>query len=257
MTTENKAIDYQAMIADLRAKRAAIDSAITSLIAASGAMIPNGDTATSNSGYSLQSSMDSQSIELPRGAFLGKSLPAAVKLYLSAVKQKQSIKEIAAALREGGVESTSDNFEGVITGCLNRMKANGEILRFNDGWALAEFYPENLRNRLSQHGAPKRKTSKKKVKKAKKTPASPKPVSHTTDRPAIVEGLEHRLEAYLQGRLGEWVSLKEVVEAHQDVKPTVIALTLGRMTKKNGWEKSPEGKFRIGQSNVQQMSMAV
>src|SRR5580698_4809299 len=62
-----------------------------------------------------------QPMDLPDGAFFGKSIPACVKLYMSAAKKKKTIKEIAAALREGGVESTSDNFESVVTGALNRL----------------------------------------------------------------------------------------------------------------------------------------
>jgi hypothetical protein len=96
-------------------------------------------------------------MELPRGALLGKSLPAAIKLYLSAVKRKQTAAEIATALRDGGVESTSSNFENIITGALNRLRKVGEVLRFKDGWALAEFYPESLRNRIAEQDAWPRK----------------------------------------------------------------------------------------------------
>src|ERR1700726_89431 len=48
-----------------------------------------------------------QPVDLPDGAFFGKSIPACVKLYLSAARKKKTTKEIAAALREGGVESTA------------------------------------------------------------------------------------------------------------------------------------------------------
>jgi len=239
------------MILNLQKMRAGIDAAIgnlTQVMTASGAIIPTDE--------SLPAGFEVQPTELPRGAFLGKSLPAAVKLYLSAMKKKQTIREIATALREGGVESTSDNFEGVITGCLNRMKASGEILRFNDGWALAEFYPENLRNRLSQQITPKRKTTKKKGKKTMKNPETAKPIPDNMDRLTVVDGLEHRIGAYFRGRSGEWISIKEVADAHPDVKAPVVVLTLGRMAKKYGWEKSPEGKYRGTLKNVQEMPKA-
>lgn len=254
MATENKTIDYAAMIADLQAKRAAIDSAITSLILASGAVMPIAD-GTASVSYSSITNTDRQPTELPRGAFLGKSLPAAVKLYLSAVMKKQTIKEIATALREGGVESTSDNFENVITGCVNRMKANGELLRFKDGWALAEFYPEHLRRNLSPEGAAKRKTAVKKTKKPKKTVKS---AVYPSDKPQAVEGLGGRIAAYFQNHQGTWLTHKEVADAFPGTTPAVIALMLGQLAKKHGWEKSGDGKYRVGiVANIQEMPKAV
>jgi hypothetical protein len=113
-------------------------------------------------------------VDLPQGALLGKSLPAAVKLWLTAVRKKQTVREITTALKEGGVESTSPNFENVVTGALHRLKATGEVLRFKDGWALAELYPAALRSSLSKEGKASSKASKpaaksRKVTKAKKT----------------------------------------------------------------------------------------
>src|ERR1039458_5480 len=49
-----------------------------------------------------------QPIDLPEGAFNGKSVPACIELYLSASPmKKRTNKQIADALREGGVESNS------------------------------------------------------------------------------------------------------------------------------------------------------
>jgi hypothetical protein len=62
-------------------------------------------------------------VELPTGAFLGKSIGAAIKLYLGAIRRKQTTKEIAVALKEGGVESTSDNFESVVLASLAAFPA--------------------------------------------------------------------------------------------------------------------------------------
>jgi hypothetical protein len=106
-------------------------------------------------------------VDLPRGALLGKSLPAAVKLWLTAVRRKQTVREIANALREGGVESTSPNFENVVTGALHRLRATGEALRFKDGWALAELYPASLRSSLTKDS---------KAAKGAKSPKPPKSV---------------------------------------------------------------------------------
>jgi hypothetical protein len=112
-------------------------------------------------------------VDLPTGAFLGKSIPAAVKLYLQAARRKQTVREIADALRDGGMETTATSFEGSVTSALHRMKGNGEVLRFKEGWALAEFYPETLRNRIEK-GTKKREVKRRKAgRKPKALAAAP------------------------------------------------------------------------------------
>src|ERR1035441_9057554 len=160
MATDSPMLDLAGMIRALKIHREAIDAAITNLMVASGGMVAVTEGGAP-SAFAPASSRSQQPTELPRGAFLGKSLPAAVKLYLSAVIKKQTIREIATVLREGGVESTSDNFEGVISGCIHRMKANGEVLQFKEGFALAEFYPAHIRASLSHGGSSQSKTTKK------------------------------------------------------------------------------------------------
>lgn len=249
MPNDTKAIDYSVMLADLYAKRAGIDAAIAGIMAASGGNV----TLPENAGFPVSlngPSPDRQPTELPRGAFLGKSLPAAVKLYLSAVMKKQTIKEIATALHDGGVESTSDNFESVITGSLNRMKNSGEVLRFKDGWALAEFYPEHLRRNLAPGTAPKAKGGKK-AKKARKTakPAA-KPQSAAPE-----EGIEKRIEAFAWKNMGGIVNFKHVMEAFPGTKPAIASMMLAKIAKKCGWNKTTDGGYHI-QGKVQEMPKA-
>jgi hypothetical protein len=244
MANENQTTDITAIIKDLMNRRAALDAAITNLLAASGAMVTGADSIGLSNG---SGGSDLQPTELPRGAFLNKSLPAAVKLYLSSVVKKQSIKEIATALREGGVESTSDNFEGVITGCVHRMKSNGELLQFKDGWALAERYPAHIRASLSHGGAPAHKGAKKKPKKATAKPkaatgvavAAPVPKSQPST------GLVDRLEAYVRGHNGEWVTLGEITAVFPGNDRKMLSLNLGKLAKKHGWEKNAEGNYRV------------
>jgi hypothetical protein len=194
---------------------------------------------------------DLQPTELPRGAFLGKSIPGAVKLYLYAMKKKQTDREIAVALREGGVESTSDNFEKVVTGCLNRMKMSGEVLRFKDGWGLAEFYPAHLRSSLSQDGVAKRKLPKKPPKK--KTPQAGKSVRAGTDaakKPLAVPTseskptLDHRIGEFVRNHGMEWFNAADILVALPDLEPKSLPMVLGRLAKKHLWIKGPDGKYR-------------
>lgn len=250
MSTDNNPIDSAALLNDLREKRAALDMAITYLMQAFGT---GNSSLTSADGILMAKVAPSNSplepTELPRGAFLGKSLPAAVKLYLSAVRKKQTVREITNALKEGGVETTSPNFEGVITGCLHRMKASGELLRFKDGWSLAEFYPESLRSRLGQDAAPKKRATKsKKTKKA----ATPK----GGVAPAPGEGLEHRIEEYVRGRQGAWFTSAEIAQALPNIEPKSLPLAVGRLAKKHGWQKD-NGKYCAAPNKVQEMPKAV
>lgn len=246
MATEAKDNEYTVTINQLLAKRALIDSTIANLVALSGGAMPPLDTSIP---YTPQGG-DAQPTELPQGAFLNKSLPAAVKLYLSSVVKKQTIREIANALREGGVESTSDNFEGVITGCLHRMKANGELLKFKDGWALAERYPAHIRASLAQDGGSKRKTAKKKGKKTAKGAKPAKPLSDAPKKPAIAtspkQGLEHRIEEFVHSRKLASFSTGDVLQALPDVEPKSLPLALGRLAKKHFWIKGSDGKYRAG-----------
>ena len=86
------------------------------------------------------------SVDLPVGVFRDKSIPEAIKLYLKAARRKQTVKKIAAGLAEHGLVSTSKSFETTVTGSLHRLKEAGVVLRFKDGWDLAESYPLTQQN---------------------------------------------------------------------------------------------------------------
>src|SRR5579871_3379294 len=143
------------------------------------ALDPGGQTVE---GIELPSTVQNgEPIDLPEGAFLGKSVPTCIKLYLSASKKKKTIKEIAAALKEGGVESTSDSFENVVTGAINRLKVAGEVLRFKDGWGLPEWYPAHIRA-AAPSGNGKR-SAKRKAKKGARKLLAP---THASDEASAV-----------------------------------------------------------------------
>src|SRR5207247_9040991 len=87
------------------------------------------------------------------------SLRAGVTRWLTGVGRRQTVRGRGAALRDGGVESASPNVENVVTGALHRLKGNGEVLRFKDGWGLAELYPVSLRSSLKKDSKPIRKVA--------------------------------------------------------------------------------------------------
>jgi hypothetical protein len=183
-----KIVDVLPSVADIDAKIAALQALRESLVAAhaAGAIGPPSDVSTlSLSGGSPNPAATGTPVNLPRGALLGKSVPAAIKLYLSAARQKKTTRDIAAALKDGGVESLASNFDTTVTSALHRLRMASEVLRFDDGWALAEFYPDSFSNRLAKEakaakaaptrarrrGAVGRKSGKKPESETKAAPA--------------------------------------------------------------------------------------
>jgi hypothetical protein len=168
--------DYSAMLADAKAKRAALDAIIASLEAglAAGALgQPGGVNATATvSGVNMTLAARGPAVELPVGALRGLSVSNAIKLYLGACKKKQTTPEIAGALTDGGVESTSKNFSIIVNNTLRTLQKGGFVLKFKDGWALAEHYPEALRSRLGQQENGPGKKSTKKTKRRKRAKRS-------------------------------------------------------------------------------------
>jgi len=113
----SRSVDYGAVLADLKAKRAGLDQAISAIEA-----------------------LVSGSAVRP-GMFQGMSLTEAAVAYLRFVKEKQSIREIAAALERGGFHHTSKDFTNTVRAVLGR-NAQNEAVIVKDGtaWALAEWY---------------------------------------------------------------------------------------------------------------------
>jgi hypothetical protein len=185
-----------------------------------------------------------QPIDLPDGAFFGKSIPACVKLYMSAAKKKKSIKEIASALREGGVESTSDNFESVVTGALNRLKSGGEVLRFKDGWGLAEWYPANMR----ASAPPGVKRPKKKSKKGSRKAVEANRDAELTTMPAKGNANERTLELLRSGKRTDYGLVE--IGGHLGMGAQGARLILGKLIKAGKVEKTAQDTYRIAQPKL-------
>jgi hypothetical protein len=234
MAQENT-LDPTLILATLEAKKAALEALIASWKAALavGALGPAGDIpAASAKSFGVDAVID-----LPQGAFRNLSVPEAVKLYLTASKTKQTPRGIAIALKEGGLESTSENFEGVVTGSLHRLKDRGEVLRFKDGWALAEHYPEALRQRLSQNGEKKKPNKRKgKGKKAAAQKAGEKAAKQ-------VKGTEDSILKLLKSKPAAEFTANEVSTQLQ-MRIQTAHFLLGKLVYKKQAEKTAAGHFR-------------
>lgn len=158
-------------------------ASIIGKIAAWKAVLDSYDAAVSLDGRLNESAADGRqgrqvapgrgkAMDLPVGVFRDKSLKEAIQIYLGAGRRKQTNKEIALGLQNGGIPTTSKFFEATVGTALGRMKEEGLVLRFPDGWDLAASYPDSLRNRLDKDtkaSKPKQKEKKPRTKPAGKS----------------------------------------------------------------------------------------
>ena len=174
--------------------------------------------------------------DLPVGVFRDKSIPDAIKLFLAAQRRKQTAKEITAGLLAGGLVSTSIRFDTSVGTGLHRLKAAGVVLRLQDGWDLAESYPEHLRSRIVNSTRTSKPKSKKTVKRRRAMPAK-------SARKRSGSGFDERLLEYMQSRpTGETSSPESIsLVLHADVR--VATMGLGRLAKKGTVTKHQDGQY--------------
>jgi len=245
----NEKFDYAAMLSDLRAKKAVLEASIATLESAMAlgvlGQLPEGvelSAAASSSG-TVESAVP---IELPHHAFLGVSMPQAIKTYLEVVKKKQTVREISAALKEHGMESTSDSFEGIVTSALNRLKGNGEVLRFKDGWGLTAWYPASLRNQINTAAKP-RKNGKKRNKKKKNEPEAKAEATPTIPK---------RIAELLNKKNGTPLAANQIAE-ELGISTKGLALILGGMVARKTIIKTENGLYSASLSNVREMAAVI
>jgi hypothetical protein len=137
---------YDAVIADLRAKRDQIDQAIALLEALrEGVAVPAlnvGQPATGIAamvGYATD-----RNGEIAAGTFHGMSIEVGVRKLLQMRKRTMSAQELANDLRAGGLHLQSDTPGNTIASVLSRAFNSGgsDIVRVSRGqWGLQEWYP--------------------------------------------------------------------------------------------------------------------
>jgi hypothetical protein len=164
--------DYTLTIADLERKKAEIERTIAHLrqLMAMGSLAQTGEGGTVPSTIS-----PFMGGEVPTGAFLGKSIIEAAKLYLEIVKKKQTAKEIMDGLVKGGMEtSNSKSFLKTVHAALTRARQspNPPFVKVGLQWGLTPWFPKGISSGVSP--------TKKGKKKAKQNRAAAKSVSPNT-----------------------------------------------------------------------------
>ncbi len=159
---------YAAVLADLRAKRAALDITIRELEQQSGVAPSASSTPLIESTGSQRLPSDGQAIRPDE--FFGMNVLDATEKYLNIMKKPQSLGSISNALSQGGLIHQSKNFPATVFTTLRRAEDRSDrVVRFQKQWALASWYPN--RPRPVKEEKPKAK----KAKKAAKTPKAAKP----------------------------------------------------------------------------------
>jgi len=241
-------VDYSAAEADLEAKKSAIEAALASLRAARalGALGQSGDFSAMPGNVA---SGPMYGGDIPDGAFLNKGIPEATKFYLEIVKKKQTSSEIAAALRKGGMESTSSDFVGVVNAGLNRARkiASSPLLKLGSHWGLKSWYPKGI---ISGIGATATKAKKKQRKPAKKAESKPKETATVRrpepEKPGVVltmSGAKDKiLEMFTMNPHLEFTAKGLAQEFGQEVGS--VCLILGNLGRARKIEKMANGVYR-------------
>ena len=126
-------VNYQAVLADMRAKRARLDAAIRAMEE----MVTGAGAAGDLGGVEVE--VKPLETVVSDDTFLGLSITAASEKYLRIAKRPQTTQEIAEALQKGGVHSTSGNFVNTVYTGLTR---NEKVVRLGRGkWSLKEWHP--------------------------------------------------------------------------------------------------------------------
>lgn len=137
MISEKLSLDpYEAVLADLRAKRDQIDQTIGLLEA-----MRTGSAPARSMDFSAD--VGANGIVETAGMFLGMSIADAAKKLLNQRKRTMGNAEIASELKSGGLVMTGADPLNVVGSVLTRRFNNvGDIVRVGRGvWGLKEWYP--------------------------------------------------------------------------------------------------------------------
>src|ERR1041385_2698786 len=144
-------INYSAVLADLEAKRAQLDSAIavmkvlieqTGTLAATAPPVPH----------------IASLAEIPPRAFVGLTTSGAVRMLLEMMQRRLSVKEILQGLQAGGLKT--NKYRNVYAIIRQPKSDQFGIIKVDRQWGLAEWNPEiPPRSNLIAPAKPRKKVS--------------------------------------------------------------------------------------------------
>ena len=137
-------VNYEAVIADLEAKKAHLETMIAGLRALSGMSNLGVPPSGGPGGHPGPGG------KIPHDAFLNRSIPEAAKIHLGNVRKKLSTQEVMEALEAGGLPGSK--YQTVYAILSRRENKVGDIVNIKGDWALAEWYP-NYTKKPAKKGA--------------------------------------------------------------------------------------------------------
>ena len=126
-------INYSAVLADLEAKRAQLDSAIAAiktLMEQTGTLSATAPPVPRIAGLS----------EVPSQAFAGLSVSAAVRKLLEMMQRRMTVREIMQGVQAGGLKPSK--YRNVYAILRQRESDKADIINVDAKWGLAEWNPE-------------------------------------------------------------------------------------------------------------------
>lgn len=179
----SETIDYNTVLADLEAKKAAIDKAIVGV-----REMLNLGAEQAVGGPSVSSERRDQPASVRFDSFFQMSLPAAITKFLEMSKCPRTVSDITSALLEGGFKTTAKNFMPIVGSNLSRMKSNGEVVNIDGKWGLSVWYPAARTAPAKPKG--KKRGRPKKVATKPETAKKPKPEPETKSAKPTADQVE-------------------------------------------------------------------
>jgi hypothetical protein len=232
-------MDLGAVIAALEAKRAALDNAIASLRVLVSDTMNMADNLTIVNATAI-----SGSGEVPDGAFHGKSMPAAIRLYLEMVRTKKTAREISDGLKKGGLESTSKFFDKIVYSTLDRLRKANEVVKIGNAWGLPAWFPA-----LMRAGAGVKSTKPRRGRPRKEASQGPKLLAAGANAKPQRRSLKSEpgpgdmIDWFLRDNPGPHTS-EAIRTATKINNLRVTEMLLGRMVKRGKVSKTEDGKYR-------------
>jgi DNA-directed RNA polymerase delta subunit len=168
---ENAPTQYDAVLADLYAKRDEIDSAINTILFLQGSGSTVASTANANGAVRA-----TRAGAIPSNAFFGMSLVDAAKKYIELSQAKRTLAQIVKGLEEGGMPPQKP---GTVYAALRRRESTvGDIMKLGEEWGLKDWFAgisvgESAKTTKGKKG--KKKSAKKAANKKAAKPSATKP----------------------------------------------------------------------------------
>lgn len=198
-------------------------------------------------------------MDLPVGVFRGKSLKEAIPIYLGAGRRKQTNKEIALGLQAGGFPTTAENFEATVATALYRLKNDGTILRFSDGWDLAASYPDSLRGRLEKDDKPRRKrrnttANGRRRASAKQKSAATKKKSTPTMEKSSGENADRQIASFLGAHNGQYFTPRQIAEGVGATYERSFTIAFARLSHAGKVTRREDGQYTAERAAVDHLN---